>query len=203
MAAFAADPDALMAAGQVLKAGNSATVVRSRIDGRSVVIKRYNLKHPSHRLRRMLNTRSRFRRAWREGQRLAFLGIPTARPLALLERRIGPLRGVAHLVLEDLGDAVLPQCLAAGKDVRKLAAEAARRFDELRWAGLVHGDTKATNFVLRDGRLHLLDLDALHESRRGFQHSVERFLANFDGDAQVRAAFAEALAGISSEPNGR
>lgn len=192
--AFRQDPESFFVGAEMLKDGNSATVVRSRIGQRSCVIKRYNIKSPWHALRRTLKPRSRFRRAWCNGQRLHFLRIPTARPLALLERRHGPLRGVAYLVMEDCGADDLSR-LAAGTGLTGWHIDAVTRiFRALVAAGLSHGDTKATNFLVAGDDVLLVDLDAMRESPAGQSKDIGRFLANWDPalGRRFRERFAEA-----------
>ncbi|MDR0634468.1 MAG: phosphotransferase, partial [Azoarcus sp.] len=99
LAALLADPDRAMASGTPLKDGNTATVVRVEVDGRMLVIKRYNLKSAAHSLSRAWRP-SRAWLSWREGHRLRFLGIPTPTPRALIEERLGPLRRRAWLMTD-------------------------------------------------------------------------------------------------------
>jgi hypothetical protein len=56
------------------------------VAGRTLVIKRYNIKGFAHWLKRFWRP-SRAWHSWREGNRLAFLGIATPKPLAVLEKR--------------------------------------------------------------------------------------------------------------------
>ena len=173
-----ADEEGLFSGGEVLKSGNSATVVR--VDGPTrYVVKRFNIKSPAHGVRRMLRLMPRYRRAWVSGQLLRFLEIPTARPLALLERRYGPLRGVAFLIQEDLSG----EHLAAEVSERGLTdarcEEITRLFCLLKLAGISHGDTKATNFVIHRDRVHLIDLDAMRLDVGGSHADIQRFLDNW------------------------
>lgn len=200
LASLLDDPEAAMAAATVLKAGNSATVVRARLAQSTCVIKRYNLKGPWHALRRNLRPLTRFRLAWCNGQRLHMLEIPTARPLALLERRFGLWRGVAYLVMEDLAE--------PDGDTRDLAAEVeamglrdrrlhqvVRIFSDLEASELVHGDTKATNFLVAADGLHLVDLDALVAGGAvGRARDRQRFLDNFRHLPEVRRRIESAFA---------
>src|SRR5690606_25659885 len=91
---FIADPDAAIAAGRLLKDGNSATVAEVSIDGRADSVKRYNLKSLGHWLRRTLRP-SRAWVSWRNAHLLQMLGIHTPRPCLLMEERFGNLRGRA------------------------------------------------------------------------------------------------------------
>ncbi|MCY3792908.1 MAG: hypothetical protein OXG51_00860, partial [Gammaproteobacteria bacterium] len=84
--AFARDPEGGLKNAEVIKDGNSATVFRLKLGGSPVVVKRYNIKSLSHRIRRWFKRRALT--AWRNGHRLELLAIPTAEPLALVERRL-------------------------------------------------------------------------------------------------------------------
>lgn len=191
LAVLGGEPDALFTRQPLLKAGNSATVVVTP-DG--LVVKRYNIKSLSHGLRRMLRPLPRYRRAWAFGQLLHLLEIPTTRPLALLERRFGFWRGVAYLVSERLdGPDLFAEVAEKGLSEERLE-EVTRLFLLLRRAGLTHGDTKASNFLVHDGRLHLIDLDAMRLDARGAVEDVRRFLENWEAPVRTRfeASFREA-----------
>lgn len=209
--ALLADPERAMRAGEVVKAGNSATVVRVHLGNRTCIVKRYNQKSLWHALRRVIRPTARFRRAWLNGQRLHLLDIPTARPLALLERRFGPLRGVAYLVMEDLGADDLGALAAAGDVSDATVDGVVRLFQALRAAGLRHGDTKATNFIVAADRVALVDLDAMRTARiraapdtATRDQDLQRFLANFRADPALRKRFdaAFAAAGLLPAPVG-
>ncbi|MEQ9006205.1 MAG: lipopolysaccharide kinase InaA family protein [Pseudomonadales bacterium] len=205
LAALAADPEATFRGAQLLKDGNSATVVRARLGdagGRTCVIKRYNVKGPWHRLRRAVKPGARFRLAWLNGHRLWMLGVPTARPLLLLERRLGPLHGVAYLVMEDLGDRHLGQEIDEQGLGDERMAELVRLFRTLQAAGLRHGDTKITNLLVTEAGAALIDLDAMAPSRRGQRRDVARFLANFEHQPMLRDRVAAALAAAGVEGAG-
>lgn len=202
--AVLADPDAALAApgAQWLKRGNSASVVRLAVDGRAVVVKRYNLKNPAHRLRRFWRP-SRAWHSWRNAHRLTLWGVPTPPPVALLECRFGPLRARAYYLSEAVpGEplaTVLPAAAAARRArlLERLGALLAR-LERLR---LTHGDLKATNLLVDpEDQLMLLDLDALrrHRRRAAFERAnardLARLRANWSGDAELLAALDRALA---------
>ncbi len=180
---FAEDPEAHLADGEIIKAGNSATVFRLDLGGQCVIVKRYNVKNLWHRVRRWFKPRARV--AWRNGQRLRFLGIPTADPLVLVERRWGPLRGLAYLVMADRGNQDLASQVASKGWQPAWLDAVAELFTDLRTAGLRHADTKATNFLVQDDRVYLIDLDGMTErrgARLGGAEDVRRFLANWQGE---------------------
>jgi len=75
-------------------------------------------------------------------------------------------------------------------------------FAGLRMGRVAHGDMKATNLILADGKLHLVDLDAAvwHRNpwwfRRRHQRDCKRFQRNFSALAPaIRRALAEAAIG--------
>ncbi|MFU8815408.1 MAG: lipopolysaccharide kinase InaA family protein [Pseudomonadales bacterium] len=197
--ALLADPEAVVRGGELLKAGNSATVVRARAGAGSYIVKRYNQKNWRHAVRRALKPIARFRRAWVNGQGLHFLDIPTARPLALLERRFGPLRGVAYLVMEDLGQVDLAAEVAAQGASDRRVAQVVRLFQALRAAGISHGDTKASNFMVAAAGVALVDLDAVRLSTAGQAEDLRRFLANFADQPEVHTRFVAAFAAAGIE----
>ena len=186
---FASEPERFFEGAEMRKDGNSATVVRTRIGERVCIVKRYNVKGFWHGLRRIFKPRARFRLAWCNGHRLHFLGIPTARPLALLERRFGPLRGVAYLVMEDMGPEDLSdQASRHGLSDQQVAGVICL-FCALKAAGLTHGDTKASNFLVSQDQVALVDLDAMHEGVAGQARDIERFLANWMDKPELRERF--------------
>ncbi len=179
-------PEALVGEGTPLKLGNSATVVRVTIDEERYVVKRFNIKSLSHRVRRWFKRRPRI--AWRNGHRLAFLGIATAKPVALLEERFGWFAGTAYLVMPDCGDRDLGQALATDPEsFSALAPQVVALLKGLQTAGLAHGDLKASNFVLHGDELRLIDFDAVVEGDNA--GDIQRFLRNWQDDPELLAAW--------------
>ena len=62
----------------------------------------------------------------------------------------------------------------------------ANLLQQLAAAGLVHGDTKATNFLIHNDRVHLIDLDGLRVGHY-LDADIRRFLDNFDGVLRLDA----------------
>lgn len=182
-----------LAAAEVIKDGNSATVFRLELAGEPVVVKRYNSKGPMHRICRWFKPRPRI--AWRNGHVLGLLGIPTAEPLALIERRRGPLTADCHLVMRDLGARDLAEeTRTCGWRPGRLQ-QIADLFQQLAAAGLRHGDVKATNFLVHNDQAHLIDLDGLAFAVNQAK-DIQRFLDNFDGALRVQAEAKFAESGL-------
>jgi tRNA A-37 threonylcarbamoyl transferase component Bud32 len=187
---------------QWLKRGNSASVLRVELDGRARVIKRYNLKSVAHWLRRFWRP-SRAWHSWRNAQRLCLWGVPTPRPVALLEHRFGWLRARAYYVCDWVAGEPLAQVLPAADPLRRdlLLDRLCGLLADLARLGLSHGDLKATNLLVdQDNQLMLLDLDGLRRHRRratferALARDIARLRANWADDAELLAALDAALA---------
>ena len=199
LAPVMADPDAWLEQGVPLKRGRSASLALVELEGRKLVIKRYNIKSAGHALSRALRP-SRAWHSWIEAHRLRFLGIATPRPLALIERRLGPLRGRAWLVSEYCAGPNLQDRLAAAENVPAGIGEAVHDlFNQLAEARISHGDLKASNFICGGEELSVLDLDAMkrHDSevawRRAWSRDRARFLRNWPEGSALRRAMDAAL----------
>jgi tRNA A-37 threonylcarbamoyl transferase component Bud32 len=181
LAGLLAAPDAAIRQGRLLKDGNTCTVARVDVDGRTLVIKRYNLKNPLHALSRCWRP-SRAWRAWLNGHRLGFFGVATPPPLALVEERLGPLRRHAFLITEFCpGENLLRHLLPDREPEPAEAAAIAALFDLLFRLRIAHGDAKAANFLWHAGRLVLIDLDSLvqHDGEAAFRRAWRRDRARF------------------------
>jgi tRNA A-37 threonylcarbamoyl transferase component Bud32 len=176
--------DALLDQGHLYKTGGAASVGRVQIDGRTLVIKRYNIKGFAHWLKRFWRP-SRAWHSWREGNRLAFLGIATPRPLALLEKRFFWLRSRAYLVTEflpgpDIIERFAPYVESGDAPEAELLA-LDQLFAELIGERISHGDFKGHNLFWQQDRWALIDLDAMrqHASVSSFAPAYARDRARF------------------------
>lgn len=180
----------------ILKPGNSQTVWVSRIGGREVVIKRYNLKSRLHALRRMF-TRSRASRSWENALSLRAYHIATPQPLAMIEERRFGFRRRAWLITDRAAGIGAHRYISEHSDEQTLArlASVVKAFGE---NGLVHGDMKATNFMMTDELVEVIDLDSLFRPltapvlRARVAKDRRRFLQNWE-DAGLRQRFAALL----------
>ena len=185
-----ADPDAAMAAGTLLKAGNTATVVKATLNGKQVIIKRYNIKNWRHGLSRALRP-TRAQHSWLYAHWLELAGIESMKPIALIERRLGFWRRTAYFIGTWL-DA--PDLLATGQQ-RELSHEELQHLqmllEAMQDARLSHGDFKANNLLLCKGGVALIDLDAMHEHssehswRKAFARDLARLLRNWLPDRKI------------------
>ncbi len=190
---FLLDPEAALAQAERIKEGNSATVFRLQIGGQALVVKRYNIKGPWHRVRRWFKRRPLI--AWRNGHWLRLLRIPTAETLALIERRWGPLVGKCYLAIQDKGGLDLAtETRTAGWHPGRLD-QLVDLFHRLAAAGICHKDAKATNFLIQDDQVYLIDLDGLGPLKDA-SADVRRFLDNFEGELRTEASARFCEAGL-------
>jgi tRNA A-37 threonylcarbamoyl transferase component Bud32 len=181
--------------GEVVKPGNTCTVWRTHADGRSLVVKRYNLKNRRHALGRSWR-RSRGSRSWENALRLGLLELPTPRPVALVEQRWGPLRRTTWLVMEWVAgigaDRYFERETVAADQRLLAAADLVALLRLMAAAGLSHGDTKASNYLIAEGCPVIIDLDAMRfrrgngARRRAHARDMRRFRENWDDQTWER-----------------
>jgi tRNA A-37 threonylcarbamoyl transferase component Bud32 len=166
----------LMVAGaKRVKDGGASTVVVAP----PVVIKRFNRRSWLDGVKNLVR-RSPALRSWLAGHALADAGLPTPRPLALVQGRRGPLESEGYLLTEYLPDTLDLREFADGlvglpADKRRSAvrerltsvARVVRQFHERHFA---HRDLKAGNLLTpadpRDHRVWFIDLVGVYRRRR-------------------------------------
>lgn len=190
-----ANLDRLTEQGHIYKTGGAATVARVELNGRPLVVKRYNVKSVAHWLKRFWRP-SRAWHSWVEGNRLQLLGIATPQPLAVVEQRWCWLRGRAYLITEYCGGqdiiARFNNCHDGSPPETELLA-LDRLFAALLRERISHGDFKGHNLFWDEdlARWSLIDLDAMqqHRSARSFARAYARdrarFLRNWPADSAL------------------
>ena len=194
--------DELLDQGHLYKTGGAASVGRVEVGGRSLVIKRYNIKDVAHWFKRFWRP-SRAWHSWREGNRLLFLGIATPKPLALLEQRFIGLRGKAYLVTEylpgpDIIERFAPYVASGDAPESELVA-LDELFQQLIRERISHGDLKGHNVFWHQDRWALIDLDAMcqHSSQSSFATAFARdrarFMRNWPADSALHQLLEQRL----------
>lgn len=194
--------DARVDNGHLYKTGGAASVAKTEVDGRALVIKRYNVKNFAHWLKRFWRP-SRAWHSWREGNRLMFLGIATPKPLAVLEQRFFWLRRKAYLVTEylpgpDIIERFAPYVTSGDAPENELQA-LDTLFAQLIRERISHGDLKGHNVFWHQDRWALIDLDAMcqHNSAStfaaAFARDRARFMRNWPADSALHQLLEQRL----------
>jgi tRNA A-37 threonylcarbamoyl transferase component Bud32 len=201
---FIADPDSFIIGQRLLKDGNSSTVAMIKINERNYVLKRYNIKSFWHGISRAFRP-SRAHHSWCNASILEMLGVATAHPFLYLEERVFWLfRKRAYFLCEyieghDLGTALDKQELETSET--EIVALFRGLFKIMADYQISHGDMKATNFLLKDDKIFVLDLDTMtRNTSKGkfmekFRKDLKRFRKNWVGtsmEPEVRTLLAEA-----------
>lgn len=188
----------------LLKNGRSATVVKITINDLDIIVKRHNMKHMLHQLRRYVRT-TRALKVWRLANKLNLFGIPVAKPIGFLEKRFMGLHSRSYYFSACLDGIALGDFVRQNRhDEARIARVAARITTLLKNISklkIAHGDLKETNILLnKDDEPILIDFDAAveHSSvarlKQAWKRDVNRLLKNFHNEPIVAKKFREALA---------
>jgi glycosyltransferase involved in cell wall biosynthesis/tRNA A-37 threonylcarbamoyl transferase component Bud32 len=183
--------DRLIDQGRSFKADTTSTVAGTSELGSRWVIKRYNNKGFISTLK-MLIRASRAERAFEKGLILRKLGVNTPRPLLYAVRYKNGLPYNCYIVCEQSPGDTLANLYNRGELTRQqwpaIVASIHDILDSLHSRAITHGDIKATNLLMHDGEVALIDLDSLriHWSRGIFErfrrkdlHALERKVAGY------------------------
>jgi tRNA A-37 threonylcarbamoyl transferase component Bud32 len=198
------NPDVIFSAldSEILKEGRSATVAKVYLDGRAMVMKRYNVKDSVHWLRRCLR-QTRAATGWRLAQCLGLMGISTAKPVAFIEKRFLGLRGRSYLLMDYVHGQHLGEYIAdhmQDSDALLLVAKKViSLFENVAKMQITHGDLKMTNILVENGKPIFIDLDGMQEHKirwffnRTFRAEIERFMMNWRNVPTVSAIFKQLI----------
>lgn len=186
----------------LLKAGRSATVIHVTVADHHWVIKRYNIKHVLHRIKRAFSI-SRAKKSWYHAQKLALFGVNIPSPIAYIEKKQAGIKAEGYFISEYV-DAVSLASLATTQgetllENRSLINNVAALLKKLRLLEWTHGDLKATNIMIANNEPLLIDFDGAkeHASLTSARHHTlrdwNRFLKNFSNMPRLLAAFKEKL----------
>lgn len=197
---FLVNPESAFAHTQmeVLKAGQSSTVIKAIVDEKTVVIKRYNIKSAWHWVRRSLRS-TRAADSWKLANTLRLFGISTPKPIAFIEKRFLGLRNKSYFVMEHVKGPNLAEYFAnyeaSDAHFEKIAARVVTLIKNIAQLKMSHGDLKATNILIEKDQPVLLDLDGMKEykthrkAKRVYKNEIKRFMKNWKNQPAVRLLF--------------
>jgi tRNA A-37 threonylcarbamoyl transferase component Bud32 len=189
-----ADPDEQLnkAPGPFFKniSGDTSTVGVVTVDDKKFVVKRYNLRGFLYSLKKMFR-KSRALRSWHNSRYLDRHHIPTPKPVAVLIKHFGPIRGKTYFITEYV-DGVQGLDLFAKNSQLNIAWEkglenVTELLKKLHSARITHDDFQLKNMIFVNNIPVLLDLDhmRIHQYnsfwfRHNFRKDVENFLRHLD-----------------------
>jgi tRNA A-37 threonylcarbamoyl transferase component Bud32 len=183
---------------RIIKTDKTTTVAAVPIADKWFVIKRYNVKSKSYRLKRTL-TQTRAKKSWKSAHRLLFRGISTPPPVAMMEERRGALKGVSYFVCEYIAGTTASAYFTPHnidlKEGRGVAREVLKVLNQLYVENISHGDLKASNILLNEKSVFLIDLDAMRFHRNSYYFNFRtkkdknRFMRNWQEQPMIRELF--------------
>lgn len=184
-----------------MKNGNTCSIIKTDLADYSLVVKRYNIKNILHGLKRSLR-KTRAAVSWKNAHRLQWLDINTPKPIALIEKRWGFIRRQAYYISQYIEGATLNDFILKCDEpekIKQIADLITTAFARLYQGGLSHGDLKASNLLISQQQVYLLDLDSMrkhkctHSLKRVWRRDINRFLRNFTEQPAVKEIFLEVL----------
>ena len=182
----------------LLKDGNTCTVVLAEIDHKKIVIKRYNIKGFWHGVSRAFR-QTRAAASWANAHRLNILGAATAAPVALIEeRKFGflKLKAKAYFLAEYVDAPDVAEFFANTRDKTERAEAVkniAQLFYKLFLLQISHGDMKASNIKMQGTQPVLIDLDSMRQHRNtnvaAHVRDLQRFMQNWQEMPSLYNAF--------------
>ena len=196
------DPDeALQNTHVLIKSDKTTTLGRIHCEIGELVIKRYNTKNLWHLIRRNFQT-SRAQNSLNMSHRFSEIGIQVAEPMAVIESTFGPFRGRSWFVSRYLENELLLDYLSLPRNVdvlERIRFDITEIFKKLLNSRMSHGDMKATNILVSEDDLLMIDLDASSKHQTDFFHKKalskdrKRFLKNWKSNPELLKLFSDSL----------
>lgn len=171
-----------------LKDDQTTTLYRVQSEIGDLVVKRYNTKNFWHLLRRNFQI-SRARICLEMADKFSSAGIRVAQPVAMIESRFGPFSGRSWYVSRFVDSIVLADYLGIedrAAPLRSIQGKLRALFEVFLNHDFSHGDMKATNLLVHDDDLVVIDLDNAKQHRcklfhlRALRRDKARFLKNWN-----------------------
>ena len=197
------NPDDFFARGnykKIFKHDRTTSVALIADDGpQAFVVKRYNTRNWQHVIKRSLR-KTRAYNCWDMSFVLTQIdGLHTPARIAYIEERRGPFKGRSYFISQYIGGQTVLDSLPSlsHSDQRPIINKIGELFLTLAANRISHGDMKASNLILVDDNIYLVDLDASRQYsssflfKRAYQRDRNRFLKNWSHD--LRSCFSKLI----------
>lgn len=184
------------------KDDGTTTVSLASLGDHHYIVKRYNTKNKLHLLRRFFQ-RSRAQNCWNMSEVFTQAGIHTAHRTAIIQETLGPLKLRSWFISEYVEADDLFRFLDkienqdhAKRRYTRLKNDINQLFLRLTTHRLSHGDMKASNILVFNDQVYLIDLDAAHQHtleapfKRASRKDWARFMKNWQSHAKLHDLFA-------------
>lgn len=190
--------------GHTLSSGSSQVVKQCTINGKDLIIKRYNATGPFAALRLILGV-SRADNAFRSATYLQKhrLNVPNH---LLVIKQTGIFKSQSYLVMDKAPGIPLFDFIQANSTL-SLDPEAidnvAKLIITMHWLGVAHGDLHTRNFIIaNDHSVTLIDLDGTKFSKMRREKDIDRFTQAVETGARYSNELLESLENASHQvPN--
>ncbi len=185
----------------VLKDHDTTRVFVAQINGKELVVKRYNIKSFWHGLKRALQP-TRAVHCLVISRLLLQNGIKTPKAIALMENRFGLVRREGFFIYEYItGQSARDIFIAdnlSNTDVYQKACNLLKLLNTLFKHRLYQRDMNPTNFIFVGDIPYLIDLDGIRQNPFNFSKSkitklLNRFLQYWDDKPPVKRLFADII----------
>jgi tRNA A-37 threonylcarbamoyl transferase component Bud32 len=183
---------------EILKKGNTCSVFKVQVDHEWVVVKRFNLKGVLHYMLHCWQT-SRAAKNWAYSNVLRLFGVPTPGAIGYAEKQMLGLNGRAYFFMQYEPGKMLLDYLEEGGIDEAVIDQAAAIFSDFKKLQLTHGDTKATNYLVNDDKVSVIDLDSMRwfknkdKWEKARAKDIARFRKNWLRSPRLLKAFDLAL----------
>ncbi len=176
--------DEMMAKGEILKNGRTCYVSKIKLNGKMIVVKRYNNKGFWHSVRHSIKG-ARAKRCWLMGLRLWMLKIKTPMPVGFIEIKHSGLIKNSYIITEFV-EAENFATLLNDENAEIAAEKIVNKLDQ--WK-ITHGDLKPSNILIvknnADSKMEavLTDLDSMvcHKTKLIYNYYRKKDLRRFKG----------------------
>lgn len=150
----------------LIKNNSKRTLAKLNINGKKIVIKRYNFKSWLDWISKCPFRSSKAYRYWYYAYQFKDKGINTVDPIAIIEKRLGPFWTHTYLIMDYLEGETLNELknkkVLNEEDSSAIAEQlknTLHKFNEQNW---VHPDFKDKNIMVMNQMITILDLDEVH-----------------------------------------
>lgn len=162
----------------ILRDHKKRTVFLIDLGTKKVILKQYKITGLFNLFQRLPIRSSPAFRNWHYGNQLLKLGITTPKPLAIYERRFGPIWTTSYVITEHLGghcplNEQIEYC--PHEETCDLLKKIELDLKKLKLAHFIHSDYGYRNILILNHKPYLIDLDDLHQYHSSNSFFIKRF----------------------------